>query len=88
MHKSMPKPMINVHFFGRLRDTLKCERIEIPAPENVAQLRIALGEKFSKWQDLLQQNQALVAVNQTMSDEHKALQRGDEVAFFPPVTGG
>jgi len=29
-----------------------------------------------------------MAVNQLMSDETAALQDGDEVAFFPPVTGG
>ena len=29
-----------------------------------------------------------VALNQTLAHEHAGLTQGDEVAFFPPVTGG
>lgn len=30
----------------------------------------------------------LMSVNQTYVDAHHVVQPGDEVAFFPPVTGG
>jgi molybdopterin synthase sulfur carrier subunit len=30
----------------------------------------------------------LAAVNQEMASDGQALQAGDEVGFFPPVTGG
>ena len=30
----------------------------------------------------------LAAVNQTLAQAHSPIAEGDEVAFFPPVTGG
>ncbi|HIG43536.1 MAG: MoaD/ThiS family protein [bacterium] len=40
------------------------------------------------WRDLLSAEKVLSAVNHTMVDAQQLLENGDEVAFFPPVTGG
>jgi molybdopterin synthase sulfur carrier subunit len=40
------------------------------------------------WDKLLSQATLMVAVNQTISNKTATLASGDEVAFFPPVTGG
>ena len=34
------------------------------------------------------ENKILLAVNQQMSERDATVKDGDEVAFFPPVTGG
>ena len=47
-----------------------------------------LSERGDNWRSNLQQDSVLIAVNQTISDIDTELKDGDEVAFFPPVTGG
>jgi molybdopterin synthase sulfur carrier subunit len=41
------------------------------------------------WQELLDSDRGvLVAVNQEMASRETAVRQGDELAIFPPVTGG
>ncbi|MBU2970697.1 MoaD/ThiS family protein [Pseudoalteromonas sp. C2R02] len=82
--------MIKVLFFGRLRELLDCSGLEVTDFEQttVAQLRIELANKGAKWAEFIAGNNALAAVNQEMVEETSLVKSGDEVAFFPPVTGG
>ena len=84
--------VINVLYFASLRDQLDCssERFDAsPVPPTVKDLRLALAARGGVWQVLTdQRHKLLVAVNQQMADDATNLQPGDEVAFFPPVTGG
>ena len=41
-----------------------------------------------RWQDVLNRPNMIRAVNQEVVSADVALKDGDEVAFFPPVTGG
>ncbi|WP_448210972.1 MoaD/ThiS family protein [Colwellia sp. MEBiC06753] len=82
--------MITVKFFGQLRELLSCHQrvVELPEKQQVADLLQVLIQDSDKWQDHLQSGKVLVAVNHTMSSMEQQLHYGDEVAFFPPVTGG
>jgi len=82
--------MIKVLFFGRLRELLNCSQLEFVDFEQgtVAQLRLELANKGSQWAEFIEGNNALAAVNQEMVEENSMIKSGDEVAFFPPVTGG
>lgn len=82
--------MIKVLFFGRLRELLDCSELEITdfKQTTVAQLRTDLANKGAKWAEFIAGNNALAAVNQEMVEETSLIKSGDEVAFFPPVTGG
>ncbi|XOV77643.1 MAG: MoaD/ThiS family protein [Aestuariibacter sp.] len=81
--------MLMVKFFAILRESLECDQIVLEdVPETVAQLRIRLSARGEKWQDALASYGKLVAVNQSVVDEQHKLSENDEVAFFPPVTGG
>jgi molybdopterin synthase sulfur carrier subunit len=51
-------------------------------------LRNLLREKGDIWNEYLAYGKALVAVNQVMTGDDTALNDTDEIAFFPPVTGG
>jgi sulfur-carrier protein len=47
-----------------------------------------LSERGPLWEELIHSNNCLVAVNQTMATRATLLSNNDEIAFFPPVTGG
>lgn len=84
--------MLKLLYFARLRETLGMASEEVPLPtgvKNVAGLREWLRHRGDKWAAELGPNTPVrVAVNQDMADQHTVLSDGDEVAFFPPVTGG
>ncbi|ARD24285.1 MULTISPECIES: molybdopterin synthase sulfur carrier subunit [Shewanella] len=82
--------MIQVLFFAQVRELLGTAKTEISAEgiTNTEQLRQALASTDEKWAKVLSSDKLLVAVNQTMSAWDAAVADGDEVAFFPPVTGG
>ncbi|QDJ12773.1 molybdopterin synthase sulfur carrier subunit [Mergibacter septicus] len=81
--------MLTVLFFAQTRELIGLEQLEI---ENnyltVEDLRQALIQRGDKWQLALEKGKLYVAVNQVLVDLNTALNDGDEVAFFPPVTGG
>ncbi len=83
---------LTVLYFARLRETLGVAREEIaPAHDlsSVAGLLDHLRSRGGAWQAALAPSQPFrVAVNQDMADALTALRDGDEVALFPPVTGG
>jgi molybdopterin synthase sulfur carrier subunit len=84
--------MLKLVYFASLRERLglESENIELPdTVDNVASLVAHLvAERGEEWQKVLQDSQVLAAVNQEMCDFDQVVTSGDEVAFFPPVTGG
>ncbi len=82
--------MITVKYFARLREQLgPQERVDFHRGMTLGSLRdqlIALGGPHALALDRAQFLRA--ARNQQMAEEAEALADGDEVAFFPPVTGG
>lgn len=83
---------ISVLYFARLKESLGVgsERIALPAGiETVAALREHLRNRGGAWElELAAGKSVRVAVNQEMAAADARVGSGDEVAFFPPVTGG
>ncbi len=81
---------LQVRYFARLREQLGCaaEVVEVAAPLSVAALLEDLQQRGEPWQSQLYDATLMVAVNQCMATRAQVLGDGDEVAFFPPVTGG
>ena len=81
--------MLTVLFFAQLRERLQCDKLELAEhPKNVSELRDILAQRSPLWKELLASELAIAAVNQTISSDDVVLNAGDEIAFFPPVTGG
>jgi molybdopterin synthase sulfur carrier subunit len=84
--------MLKLLFFARLREDLGtgAEELALPAGvTTVAALRAHLIARGGAWATVLANGKALrVAVNQEMAEPSTPVRTGDEVAFFPPVTGG
>jgi molybdopterin synthase sulfur carrier subunit len=83
---------VKVLYFASLREQLGTpgEEIELPAGiGTVAALRSHLRGRGGAWELALAETKLVrTAVNQDMVPPAAALKPGDEVAFFPPVTGG
>ena len=81
--------MIKVLFFAQVRELVACDELSLPCDYATAEaLRSGLSERGDKWALALESGKLLVAVNQTLVPLETPLNDGDEVAFFPPVTGG
>ena len=83
---------VRILYFASLREKLgkDAEEIELPAGvATIAGLRSHLRSRGGAWAEALAEGKLLrAAVNQDMSQPTAAIKAGDEVAFFPPVTGG
>lgn len=84
--------MIRVLFFASVRDRLGVASLDVPAADagaNLLALRAALAARGGVWADVFADNDRLLAaINQQTVSMESTIDDGDEVAFFPPVTGG
>ena len=82
------KQVFDVRLFATLKDKAGSSRIQVAVdlPATVADLRAAVAAAHPALADSL--NSALVAVNRDFADLETAVAAGDEVALFPPVSGG
>jgi molybdopterin synthase sulfur carrier subunit len=84
--------MVTVLYFASLRESLGLSREQVALPAGtptVSALLDALRSRDGHWPDAFAPGKAWrVAVNQQMASLATPLKPGDEVAFFPPVTGG
>jgi sulfur-carrier protein len=83
---------LNVRFFASLKESMACDCLAVEselAPPTVAGLKQHLIENNPSFAKALAEVGRLrAAVNQEMADDQSPLSENDEVAFFPPVTGG
>jgi molybdopterin synthase sulfur carrier subunit len=84
--------MVTVLYFARLREALGTASEQIALPTTVRDLeglRALLVARGGSWaQELAPGKPVRAAVNQAMAAGDVAVADGDEIAFFPPVTGG
>ena len=81
---------VPVRYFASLREALGAEEsVELTEGASAAAVRDLLVARGGRHAEVLTRGRAVrCAVNQTMADEATVLADGDELAFFPPVTGG
>ena len=82
--------MIQIKYFASLRETLGKDSEDIEAgAATVAAMVEQLRARGGVWADTFNgERPILAAINQEMCSPDAALSDGDELAFFPPVTGG
>jgi molybdopterin synthase sulfur carrier subunit len=86
------KVLVKVIFFASFKERLNCNEqiIEIRANSTITDLCHILVDKGSAWQKIFTDpsSSVKVACNQQMAEFSSIIHDNDEVAFFPPVTGG
>jgi len=84
--------MITLLYFARLRETFGMASEKVALPAGVSTLhgvRALLAARGGVWAHELAAGRAFrAAVNQSVAADDTPVRDGDEVAFFPPVTGG
>ncbi len=84
--------MVNVIYFARLREAFGRGSEQIVLPVSVGDLdglRGFLRSRGGAWAEELDSGRPVrAAVNQEMANGDTRIADGDEIAFFPPVTGG
>lgn len=87
---------IKIFYFARLKETLKFSTEDLELPDDdyassltILKLKAHLAKRSEVWQQmLLGKLKVRGAINHELVDDNASIADGDEVAFFPPVTGG
>lgn len=84
--------MLSVNYFASIREALgrSSEAIDLPASVDDVQglIDLLVSRDPQGFAALADDSKVLVAVDQTVVDRTHQLQGNEEVAFFPPMTGG
>lgn len=83
---------VNLLFFASFRELLGCSHIElnIELGSSIEDICTLLAAKGEPWVEIFSNpaHKVKVAVNQSMAEFTDQIHAEDEIAFFPPVTGG
>jgi molybdopterin synthase sulfur carrier subunit len=82
--------MIRVIFLAQLREQLGIAELNVDASavSSISELKQYLVIHHPEWVQFLENKKLLAALNHAYARGDSPLKAGDEVAFFPPVTGG
>ncbi|MDB2443812.1 molybdopterin converting factor subunit 1 [Gammaproteobacteria bacterium] len=85
--------VVDILYFASVREAMDCdkEKIELAgATARVSDLVALMATQNKKFLEVQNAGVAplLVSVNQELATSETAISEGDEVAFFPPMTGG
>lgn len=83
--------MIHLQYFARYREQLGLEGESLPWLPTLTDLRAVrelLVSRGALWEQTLGQANLMCARNQELCSLDEPLCDGDDIAFFPPVTGG
>ena len=82
---------ITVKFFSLIREAVETEQLTLELMDNlttIETLKNELGLRGEAWKEALSHPNLIQAVNQRVVFQEEPINDGDEVAFFPPMTGG
>ena len=83
---------IKLFYFARLKEKLNYSTEDLVMPDEtltVLKLKAFLAKRGDVWgQMLMGKLKIRAAINHELVADSAAIADGDEVAFFPPVTGG
>lgn len=82
---------ITVKFFSLIREAVDTEQLTLEMSDRlstVEALKNELSLRGEIWKEALSHPNLIQAINQRVVFQEEGIKDGDEVAFFPPMTGG
>jgi sulfur-carrier protein len=83
---------IKVLYFARIKEAVNYSSENLDLPQevfNITLLKNWLSSRGDVWSNLFNGKQLVrAAINHELVDDMSSFEEGDEIAFFPPVTGG
>lgn len=81
---------VKIRFFASFREKTGLEEMTLDVGDKttVAQIIDELTESLGGLKELFKGGSAIVAVNHEVVKPESTVQDGDEIAIFPPVSGG
>lgn len=81
--------MVTIKFFASFREKVGKEEIGIDINDTTLKALIdLLDERHPSIKELIGKNEATIAVNRKVATLNDTVKDTDEVAIFPPVSGG
>ena len=82
--------MIRIKFFAMFRDEVGRPEVEteLKGERTLQELLERLKDEVPGLEKILREETAIMALNQEVVDPETPIKDGDEVALFPPVSGG
>jgi len=82
---------MQILYFASFRERLQTDSErwdDLSGIHTLEDLLDALRDRGEPWQSTLDPEKTLAAINQEMAPLNSSISPDDEIAFFPPVTGG
>lgn len=82
---------MKILFFASLREQLNCESeqwSDLEGIQTIGDVKSRLEHRGEPWSSVLANERIIVSINQEVADLSSTVKLDDELAFFPPVTGG
>lgn len=92
LKKDIPTNLLRIVFFADIKEKLKTESLDLNPSDltgkTIDDIISHLSEKGDIWKTTLNEKNILCAVNKQLVKRNYVINPSDEIAFFPPVTGG
>ena len=83
--------MARIVFFASIREELGSEHLDMGITDGMRLSQVIetlIRDRRGTWRSVLTAENVRIAVNQELVNGDVQVNNGDEIAFFPPVTGG
>ena len=82
--------MVRIRYFAKYREWMQMPEENLDfSPANVGELKRLVRDRHPNALKVFSDSRCIVAINQhVVHGDDALLKPGDEVAFYPPVTGG
>ncbi len=81
---------VSVRFFASFKEKVNKDRVVLSIAEGstLADVMQTIKRQVKGSEDFLDSGTAIIAVNQEVARGDREIKDGDEIAIFPPVSGG